>query len=122
MGTPEWNIHVRKEVAMVFSYKSFRHWTPTRTEYNADQRRIDRDSVINALKATELSLFSLIWQYSRRSNPRGTAGRTESGSLNTIQRGRLMGLGTPSIAPEQAKGVVPRAPQRVENSTKIEIG
>ena len=57
VATPEWNVHVRKEATMVFSYKSFRHWTSTRTRYTEDQRRIDRDNVINALKATELSLF-----------------------------------------------------------------
>ena len=38
----------------------------------------------------------------------------ESGALNTTQRGRVMGLGTPSVAPEQAKEAVPRPTQRVE--------
>ena len=57
VGTEDWNVHVRKEATMVFSYKSFRHWTSTRTTYTEGQRRIDRDTVINALKASEASLF-----------------------------------------------------------------
>ena len=48
-----------------------------------------------------------------QSNPRGKAGRTELGIMGMMQRDRAMGLGTPSVAPQKAKGVVPRSP-RVE--------
>ena len=48
-----------------------------------------------------------------QSNPRGTAGRTEVGAISTMQRGRAMGHGTPSVAPQKAKGAVPQSP-RVE--------
>ena len=50
-----------------------------------------------------------------QSNPRGTAQRSDSGLMSYFQRGRLpgMGQGTPSVAPEQAKGAVPR-PQSVD--------
>ena len=50
-----------------------------------------------------------------QSNPRGTVQKPESGVLSSLSRGRLpgMGHGTPSIAPEQAKGVVPH-PQSVD--------
>ena len=43
---------------MVFSYESFRHWTSTKTRYTEEQRRVDRDYVVNILKATEDSLFT----------------------------------------------------------------
>ena len=49
-----------------------------------------------------------------QSNPRGITGRTESGWVNTMQRGRMIGQGTPSVAPDQAKGGLPMNPQRVE--------
>ena len=58
VATPDWNVHVRKEVAMVFSYKPFRQWTSVTVEQTAEQRRIDRDGVEKLLKATENSLFS----------------------------------------------------------------
>ena len=58
VGTPDWNVHVRSEVGSVFNYPAFRHWTSTTVAYNQDQRRIDRDGVVNILKATEDSLFS----------------------------------------------------------------
>ena len=47
-----------------------------------------------------------------QSNPRGTVQKSEAGLMSYFQRGRLpgMGQGTPSIAPEQAKGAVPRPP------------
>ena len=48
-----------------------------------------------------------------QSNPRGTAGRSELGVMGMMQRGRDMGFGTPSVAPQQAKGAVPH-PQRVD--------
>ena len=48
-----------------------------------------------------------------QSNPRGTAGRTELGIMGMMQRGRAMGFGTPSVAPQKAKGAVPHSP-RVE--------
>ena len=43
---------------MVFKYKSFRHWTSTTVRYNQEQRRVDREGVVNILKATENSLFT----------------------------------------------------------------
>ena len=55
-----------------------------------------------------------------QSNPRGTAGRTEVGIMGMMQRGRAMGFGTPSVAPQKAKGAVPRS-QRSRDSTKIKI-
>ena len=58
VGTPDWNTHVRKEAAMVFSYESFRHWTSTTTRCTEEQRRVDREFVVNILKATEDSLFT----------------------------------------------------------------
>ena len=58
VGSPDWNVHVRSEVSSVFGYQSFRHWTSTTVGYNQDQRRIDRDGVVNILKVTEDSLFS----------------------------------------------------------------
>ena len=47
-----------------------------------------------------------------QSNPRGTVQKPEAGLLSYLHRGRLpgMGQGTPSVAPEQAKGAVPRPP------------
>ena len=53
------------------------------------------------------------------SNPRGTTQRSDSGVLSYFQRGRLpsMGQGTPSVAPQQAKGIVPR-PQSVDTSPR----
>ena len=48
-----------------------------------------------------------------QSNPRGTAGRTEIGAISTMHRDRAMGHGTPSVAPQKAKGAVPQSP-RVE--------
>ena len=48
-----------------------------------------------------------------QSNPRGTAGKTELGITSTMHRGRAMGYGTPSVAPQKAKGAVPQSP-RVE--------
>ena len=63
--------------------------------------------------------------FGEQSNPRGTAGRTESGWVNTMQRGRLMGQGTPSVAPDQAKGVagIPlNTPQRVATPPRSRSG
>ena len=50
-----------------------------------------------------------------QSNPRGTVQKPDSGLMSYFNRGRLpgMGQGTPSIAPEQAKGAVSR-PQSVD--------
>ena len=47
-----------------------------------------------------------------QSNPRGTVQKSEGGLLSYLNRGRLpsMGQGTPSVAPDQAKGAVPRPP------------
>ena len=58
VGTSDWNVHVQKEAQMVFRYKSFRHWTSTTVRYNQEQRRVDREGVVNLLKATENSLFT----------------------------------------------------------------
>ena len=41
----------------VFSYEPFRKWTSVTEEQKQDQRRIDRDGVVNLLKSTEHSLF-----------------------------------------------------------------
>ena len=47
-----------------------------------------------------------------QSNPRGTVQKSEGGLLSYLNHGRLpsMGQGTPSVAPDQAKGAVPRPP------------
>ena len=47
-----------------------------------------------------------------QSNPRGTVQKSEGGLLSYLNRGRhpSMGQGTPSVAPDQAKGAVPRPP------------
>ena len=57
VGTPDWNVHVRSEVKTVFSYKPFRKWASAAVEQTQEQRRIDRDGVVNLLKSTEYSLF-----------------------------------------------------------------
>ena len=57
VGTEDWNVHVKKEATMVFSYKSFRHWTSTRSRYTQKHHQSDRDTVVNLLKASEASLF-----------------------------------------------------------------
>ena len=58
VGTADWNLNVRKEAEMVLRYKPFRHWTSTTARYNHEQRRVDREGVVNILKATENSLFT----------------------------------------------------------------
>ena len=58
VGTADWNIHVQNQTEMVFRYKSFRHWTSTTVRYNQEQSRVDREGVMNILKATENSLFT----------------------------------------------------------------
>ena len=58
VGTADWNLNVQKEAEMVFRYKPFRHWTSTTIRYNHEQRRVDREGVVNVLMATENSLFT----------------------------------------------------------------
>ena len=58
VATADWNVHVRKQTELVFRYKPFRHWTSTTVEYSKEQRRVDREGVVNLLKATENSLFT----------------------------------------------------------------
>ena len=58
VGTADWNVHVQQEALLVFRYKSLRHWTSTTVGYNQEQRRVDREGVMNILKATENSLFT----------------------------------------------------------------
>ena len=58
VATADWNVHVQKQVELVFRYKPFRHWTSTTVEYTKEQRRVDREGVVNLLKATENSLFT----------------------------------------------------------------
>ena len=55
-----------------------------------------------------------------QSNPRGTVQKSEGGLLSYLNRGRLpsMGQGTPSVAPDQAKGAVPR-PQSVDTPPRF---
>ena len=55
VGTADWNVHVQKEAQMLFRYQSL---TSTTTRYNQEQRRVDREGVMNILKATENSLFT----------------------------------------------------------------
>ena len=57
IGTENWNVHVRKEASLVFSQKSFRHWTTKRTSYNSEQRQVDRHNIGEVLKASEAILF-----------------------------------------------------------------
>ena len=66
VGTDDWNVHVRKEATMAFSYQPFRHWTTTRTKHTENDRRNDRDNVGQALRATEASLFPHMAMLTRR--------------------------------------------------------
>ena len=62
VGTPDWNVYVRSEVDSVLGYPSFRHWTSTTVGYSQDQRRVDRDGVVNILRQQK-TVCSVIWQY-----------------------------------------------------------